>query len=167
MMEVKIFRKIGFIYAVICFLGSTTGAIIFFKRLVDEASRESYLNHFYQSDYHLIVISVIMIVFMLSAMFSIFIKIGIEEAQPSYIRLQRVFMLVRNFVLIVRWSYHIVMLQIARTNGDHSLAVVQDQNITSAFLITIAVILGLELWIIDGAERYVMEQFHGERSSEA
>ena len=36
-MDVRAFRRIGFLYAVVCLLGSTVGAIYFFRKLVKDA----------------------------------------------------------------------------------------------------------------------------------
>ncbi|XP_055609471.1 uncharacterized protein LOC129756586 [Uranotaenia lowii] len=162
MVESKSFRRIGFLYAVICFLGSSNGAVYFFKQLVnnEELDPSGYNGN-------VVIHAAGMVMFLLSAMFSVFVKIGIEEVEPAYINIQRVCMLLRNLVLMIVWTCGSVSLKIEQiSDPDFPQDKVRDLNLNTALLVMISIIVGLEMWIIEGIQRYVDDRHHQERRLE-
>ncbi|XP_053686662.1 uncharacterized protein LOC128736208 [Sabethes cyaneus] len=156
-MEQKtIFRKLGFIYAVFCFLGSTFGVIVFFKQLVDHESVCSEI--FCGGNEFMIVTSIHMLVFILSAIVSVFLKLGIDEAELSYINIHKAFMLTRNLVLVARWSVESATIKIAQIRENNSPDLEDYLTKVTLLLLSVSVIFGVEMWITNGIQRYTLQK---------
>ncbi|XP_058463141.1 uncharacterized protein LOC131437664 [Malaya genurostris] len=165
-MEVRLFRRVGFIYAVLCFIGSAAGVIIFFKQLVDGGR---YCDGFDCGDdgsEYIVYAALQMIMCSLSAVTCAFLKVGIDETEPKYICIYKAFMVTRNFILIVRWTFESVTLGVIQISGIDSPIVQEKQNLASALLVAISALFGLEMWIIDGIQRYVEGEYINEENVE-
>ncbi|XP_065073385.1 uncharacterized protein LOC135697552 [Ochlerotatus camptorhynchus] len=153
-MDVNSFRRIGFAYAVVWLLASTVGAVYFFKNLVKNES--ICVDYFCENGTtNLLSMAINMMICAMSITFAIFVKIGIDETIPGYIHICRVFMLTRSLILTVRWTYESVALRISQINGDTRPNVARAENIATILLMTMAAICGLEVWILNGVQRYV------------
>lgn len=79
-MHVNSFRRIGYIYAALCFLCSGVGAVYSFANIV--AVKTVCVDYFCEAGFENLLISVIsMIVCLMSATFSLIVKLGIEEVR--------------------------------------------------------------------------------------
>ncbi|KXJ74207.1 uncharacterized protein LOC109404914 [Aedes albopictus] len=163
-MNANSFRRIGYIYAVFCFICSVLGAVYFFKKILEPKS--FCVEYFCESGFeHLLISAVSMVMCLLSATFAIFVKLGIEEGEAGYIHISRTFMLVRSLVLTIRWTYESVALAIAEITQDVTPLVEQFRTVATALLIVITASTGLELWILDGVQKYTMQRLHEETAS--
>ncbi|XP_062550243.1 uncharacterized protein LOC134214992 [Armigeres subalbatus] len=160
-MEVKSFRRIGFLYATVCFLLSTVGAIYFFRILVENEPicADIFCGHGISN-------AVNMVLCAISISLSLFVKAGIDEGIPGYIQVSRVFMVTRSVILILRSTYETVMLMVCQINGDDNFYTVRDEIKATVLLIIMSVICGLELWILDGVQRYVVQKSREDRHDE-
>nr|XP_029734373.1 uncharacterized protein LOC115269685 [Aedes albopictus] len=164
-MDVRAFRRIGFLYAVVCLLGSTVGAIYFFRKLVKDAP--ICVDYFCENEsVNLLNIAINMIMCTVSITFSLFVKIGIDEAIPGYIQISRVFMLTRSIVLMIRWTYESVALTVCQINRDTDTTIVNAETTAAMLLIAMSALCGLELWILDGVQRYVVQKAQEDRREE-
>ncbi|XP_029734385.1 uncharacterized protein LOC109404927 [Aedes albopictus] len=164
-MDVRAFRRIGFLYAVVCLLGSTVGAIYFFRKLVKD--EPICVDYFCENEtVNLLNIAINMMLCTVSITFSLFVKIGIDEAIPGYIQISRVFMLTRNIVLMIRWTYESVALTVCQINGDNDTSIVNAETTATMLLIAMSALCGLELWILDGVQRYVVQKAQEDRREE-
>ncbi|XP_021697812.1 uncharacterized protein LOC110675969 [Aedes aegypti] len=156
-MEAKAFRRIGFIYAAVCFLASTVGAIYFFRKLVK--NEPICVDYFCENEtVNLLSIAINMVMCTMSITFALFVKIGIDEAIPGYIHISRVFMLTRSIILIIRWTYESVVLRVYQISGDNDSSIATAATTATVLLITMSAICGLELWVLDGVQRYVAQR---------
>ncbi|XP_058838620.1 uncharacterized protein LOC131694163 [Topomyia yanbarensis] len=160
-MEVRLFRRIGFIYAVVCFIGSAAGVIIFFKQLVDGGREcsEFYCEGNISGSESMLLATIQMVLCLISAVIYALLKVGIDEAKMKYIRIHKAFMATRNFVLIVRWTFVSVTLGIIQIGGVNPPAFAEQQNFATVMLLFISVLFGVEMWITDGIQRYVEEVY--------
>lgn len=158
-MNVNSFRRIGYIYAVFCFICSVLGAVYFFKKILEP--KTFCVQYFCESGFeHLLISAISMVMCLLSATFSIFVKLGIEEGEPGYIHISRTFMLVRSFVLTIRWTYESVALAITEIDQGISPLVEQFRSVATILLIVITASTGFELWILDGVQKYSLQRLH-------
>ncbi|XP_065073397.1 uncharacterized protein LOC135697563 [Ochlerotatus camptorhynchus] len=163
-MNVNWFRRIGYIYVVLCFLCSVAGAIYSFANIVD--IKTVCVQYYCNAGFESLLISIIsMIVCLLSATFSIFVKLGIEEGESGYIHISRTFMLVRSLVLTIRLTYESASLMVAEINEEVTPEVVRFKNTTTILLIAITAATGLELWILDGVQKYTLQTLQEETAS--
>lgn len=164
-MNANVFRRIGYIYAVFCFFCSVLGAVYFFKKILEP--KTFCVPYFCESGFeHLLMSAISMVMCLLSATFSIFVKLGVEEGEAGYIHISRTFMLVRSLVLTVRWTYESVSVTFAEIRQDASPVVVEQfRCVATTLLVVITAFTGLELWILDGVQRYTQQRLQEETAS--
>lgn len=66
-------------------------------------------------------------------------------------------MLVRSLVLTVRLTYESASLMIAEINEEVTPEVLRFESTKTILLIAIAGAAGLELWILDGVQKYTLQ----------
>ncbi|XP_065073390.1 uncharacterized protein LOC135697557 [Ochlerotatus camptorhynchus] len=152
-MEARLFRRIGTVYVVICSLVLAIVAIGYFRKLTARYE-EICVDSCEHGLVNLVLLSICTIVCVLSTFVVVFVQVGIRDKAPGYITFNKIFMLVRNCVLSVRWIYEIIELTIYHIHGD-AQADTGNQVATYSVLIVviIAVITPLELYILNGIER--------------
>ncbi|XP_055538850.1 uncharacterized protein LOC129726172 [Wyeomyia smithii] len=162
--QTKTFRRLGFIYAVLCFIGSSFGVVIFFKQLVEYESFCAKV--FCGGNEFMIVTTIKMLVFVLSATVSVFLKLAIDETELTYIYIFKAFMITRNLVLLVRWSVESASLKIAQIRETDTPMVLLEEELSKVtlLLLSISVVFGVEMWITNGIQRYVERASRDEES---
>ncbi|XP_065079364.1 uncharacterized protein LOC135702266 [Ochlerotatus camptorhynchus] len=165
-MDVKSFRIIGLVYVVFCWMFSALGIVYSFLHLV-------VVNPFwanilsYDDAINSAIVSACLFVFTLSSFFVAFVKEGIDEGKASFIRIYRVFVILRNLALSALWTYQYAMLEEARIHGDASSKVRNGDYITLGLFVGAIVITGLELWILNGIQWLTEQKLVEEECTEA
>ncbi|KXJ74204.1 hypothetical protein RP20_CCG014183 [Aedes albopictus] len=168
-MEASLFRRIGTVYFVLCFSAMAFASIAYFRRVTaryEEACVESCEHGMVD----LVLLASCTTVCVLSTFFLVFVLVGIRDKAPGHITFNKIFMLVRNCVLAVRWIYEIIEVTIYHIHGDGQ-GNTGDTVITNSVLLVVvlvvsqwcvnlvqfvfmdAVITPVEMYVLSGIER--------------
>ncbi|EAT33265.1 AAEL014453-PA [Aedes aegypti] len=161
-MEENTFSRIGGKYVFICKVLSIFGAIYYFNQLierkpicVDVSCTDSTKN--------VITLTIKMIICILSSLLVGFVKTGLKEMKISYIRTYRVFMLIRNLILLMLWTFEILIRKPTQSNAEE-----EDEKMAQYMALTLfvssLVITGVELLILRGVQCLTEEKLAEERS---
>nr|XP_029734380.1 uncharacterized protein LOC115269691 [Aedes albopictus] len=152
-MEASLFRRIGTVYFVLCFSAMAFASIAYFRRVTaryEEACVESCEHGMVD----LVLLASCTTVCVLSTFFLVFVLVGIRDKAPGHITFNKIFMLVRNCVLAVRWIYEIIEVTIYHIHGDGQ-GKTGDTVITNSVLLVVVlvVITPVEMYVLSGIER--------------
>ncbi|XP_065073388.1 uncharacterized protein LOC135697555 [Ochlerotatus camptorhynchus] len=160
-MEENSFHRIGGNYVIICKVLSIFGAVYYFNQLierkpicVDVSCADSTKN--------VITLTINMIICILSSLLVGFVKTGIKETKISYIRTYRVFMLIRNLILLALWTFEILIRKPLKKHEEEDEKFAQYMALT--LFVSILVITGVELLILRGVQCLTEQKLAEERS---
>ncbi|XP_065073387.1 uncharacterized protein LOC135697554 [Ochlerotatus camptorhynchus] len=158
-MDVSSFRRIGSVYVILCCLIAGFGATLCLYRLMEAkpACRDFSCP---DGTKNVIILGVSLKIGILSAMFAGLLKDGIDERKVCSVRVNRVFVVVRTLSLFILWTCWDVSREIGQNDGDASSGVVL--AIMSMFF-GMSSITALELWVLNGVQRYMIEGVPEER----
>ncbi|XP_001648815.2 uncharacterized protein LOC5564468 [Aedes aegypti] len=152
-MEARLFRRIGTVYFVVCFSVLSFASIGYFRK-VTARYEESCAQSCEHDMVDLVLLSMCTIICVLSTFFVVFVQVGIRDKAPGYITFNKIFMLVRNCVLAVRWIYEIIEVTIYHIHGDGQGNTGSEVITNSVLLVVLlTVITPMELYILSGIER--------------
>lgn len=152
-MEARFFRRIGTVYVGICCSVLAVTAIVYFQNLAARYE-EFCVDSCEHGVVNLVLLSICTIVCVLSTFVVVFVQVGIRDKAPGYITFNKIFMLVRNCVLSVRWIYEIIELTIYHIHGDAQGDTGNEVTINAVLIVlVVAVITPLELYLLNGIKR--------------
>ncbi|XP_062550236.1 uncharacterized protein LOC134214985 [Armigeres subalbatus] len=159
-MEARLIRRIGTIYVVICFTVLAFASISYFRKLTARYE-ETCTKSCEHGSIDLLLLLMCTIFSVLSTFFVVFVQVGIRDKAPGYITFNKIFMLVRNCVLSVRWIYEIIEVTIYHIHGDGQGDTGNIAITNSVLLVVVlAVITPVELYVLNGIERDTKQRLH-------
>lgn len=102
-----------------------------------------------------------MLVFVLSAVVSVFLKLGIDEANLSYIHIHKAFMVTRNIVLIVRWSVESTSIKISQIRENNTPALEDYLTRVTLLLLSVSGEFSKIKFFNLGTPRFVIDLIRG------
>ncbi|XP_062550238.1 uncharacterized protein LOC134214987 isoform X1 [Armigeres subalbatus] len=166
-MEENTFSRIGGKYVFICRTLSIFGAIYYFNQLIERKPICVDLSCA-GSTKNVITLTINMILCILSSLLVGFVKtslseVSIRKAKLSYIRTYRVFMLIRNLILLVLWTFEILIRKPAKSKLEEEDKKFAEYMALTLF-VSILVITGIELLILRGVQCLTEQKIAEERS---